>query len=166
MLKPIDRKAKISVFAIFLLANTTSAHAECGTIQECAQEAVDAANRAVAIATTLVPSGAVMAFNKERECPPGWEIFEEGQGRFIRGINLSTYEHVDPELDRKPGSVQGHSYQSHSHQYKRMDGVTEGGGARTHMGTSSPRHSGQQTEASGSEETRPANVALLLCEKI
>lgn len=33
----------------------------------------------------LVPSGAVMAFNLEKGCPPGWSDYKEGRGRVLIG---------------------------------------------------------------------------------
>ena len=40
-------------------------------------------------ATTL-PQGAIVAFNREEECPPGWQEYKDGEGRFIVGVGRHT----------------------------------------------------------------------------
>lgn len=39
-----------------------------------------------ALATTLIPAGAVMAFDLPNGCPEGWSRFDEGSGRMIVGV--------------------------------------------------------------------------------
>lgn len=62
------------------------------------------------------------------------------RGVFLRGINSGRSDSKqDPEGDKRvAGSYQSDQFRNHDHSYARMQGVTNGRGARTHMGTSAP----------------------------
>jgi hypothetical protein len=71
----------------FTLATQTSAlaqDAQCTTIVDCAQKAMEAAYQAKLALEIAVPKGAVMAFNLEM-CPNGWSPFSGLSGRVIVG---------------------------------------------------------------------------------
>lgn len=159
------KKIAVSVGFAVLLSPVT-AWAKCATVQECAQEAVEAAMTARAQVDLSVPPGAVMAFALEK-CPqPYWEEYEPAYGRFVRGIDRSGRE-IDPEGPRPAGNTQGDTIKKHNHSYEqRSTGhltAAEGGGGvgdlhQFHYGTAS-----QETTPAGLAETRPKNVALLYC---
>lgn len=114
-----------------------------------------------------LPSGAVMSFNRQT-CPPTWKEFAPAYGRFVRGIDKSGKSH-DPDGQRKPGSLQDHMLESHSHQLTRYanhspNRVGNGGSDRFNAPKIQEREN-TTTASSGGPETRPVNVALLFCVK-
>ena len=114
-----------------------------------------------------MPSGAVLAFNRET-CPPDWKEYALAYGRFIRGIDKSD-SGIDPDGERELGSTQSERFMAHSH--TRPGGVYDAGGGRDASWVAHGRHFGYghsdppSTGAEGGSETRPDNVALLYCEK-
>lgn len=112
-----------------------------------------------------VPSGAVIAFDLE-ECPKlGWEEYRQAYGRFVRGIDRSS-DGIDPSGQRTPGSIQADDLASHSHETVVMirddsiDGVDS-----TTIRSGDHHNQERPTGATGGQENRPKNVALLYCEK-
>ena len=57
-------------FSVWALS-ASLARAECDTVQQCAQQAVEAAKAAQVALNNSVPSGAVVAFDLNK-CPSGW----------------------------------------------------------------------------------------------
>jgi len=51
------------------------------------------------------PRGAVIAFNLS-SCPGGWSEYAPARGRFIRGIDTTGGNNIDPDGRRAPGSTQ------------------------------------------------------------
>lgn len=152
--------------ALTLLVGITSAEA-CETIQECAQEAVEAAMTANSRIDLMLPTGAVVAFALE-QCPtPFWEEYQPAYGRFVRGVDRSNNP-IDPDGDRAVGSFQDHALQAHTHTHTRIDLPCNDCG----LPNKSEDNDGRFMSASTSEpiganvndqETRPSNVALLYC---
>lgn len=147
-----------------ILLSSGAAFAECKTIQECANEAVQAAMTARAQVELSVPPGAVMAFALE-ECPkPYWTEYEPAYGRFVRGIDRSG-SGLDPDGERVPGENQGDAFASHSHPqvYKDVQGHFSRDGWEWVPHVNQSGSVGSNTAATGASETRPKNVALLYC---
>ncbi len=140
-----------------------AALAACSTTVECAQEAVELATQMKAQLKIHVPSGAVMAFDLNA-CPTGWTEFAPAYGRFIRGIDRSNTS-IDPDGERAPGSIQDEALKSHAHSYRDRHGFANGHGDRIHAGISTHQQTSDTTSATGGPETRPKNVALLMCRK-
>lgn len=116
-----------------------------------------------------VPTGAVVGFDLEK-CPDeGWREYKPGYGRFIRGVDKSGTK-IDPAGERVAGSFQEDAFGSHSHQERPLTGTLWLQRYRPDQGTWGSEKDGNRlgprTGDSGGEETRPKNVALLLCEKI
>lgn len=167
------------IFSLLVAGVTSigSAHAQsCSTVTECAQEAASAAQQARDIMQTLVPSGAVIAFNLT-ECPSGWEPYIAAQGRFIRGFDPTGG--IDP--GRTIGSTQEDAFQGHYHVMDKggapgLWDSTQGKGptgraAKTdYKNGETFRVLGPTTGAHGAtriaNETRPKNVSLLFCERL
>lgn len=114
-----------------------------------------------------MPSGAVLAFNRET-CPPDWKEYALAYGRFIRGIDKGD-SGIDPDGERELGSTQSEQFKAHSH--TRPRGVYDAGGGPDSAWVAHSRHFGYghsnppSTGKVGGSETRPDNVALLYCEK-
>lgn len=109
-------------------------------------------------------NSAVVAFDL-KECPMGWKEYVPAQGRFIRGIDKGNG--VDPEKNRNPGSFQEDTFASHTH--TRPQDVYNAGGQKPDEGAACGNCQGYAytgpptTGATGGDETRPRNVALLYC---
>ena len=148
----------------------------CGTVAECAQQAVQAALAAQqaaeatdakikALTQRLDKPGEVAAF-AATSCPPPWTPYAPAAGRFVRGFDPQGANDPDGK-DRTIGSTQLDSVGPHAHTMGNngMDSQTNvngdmrypnfgvlGGGAK------------KQTDTYNSGgETRPKNVALLYC---
>lgn len=150
---------------------------QCTTVVECAQAAMQAADRAVTALKVAAPAGSVMSFQAD-SCPAGWQPFVAAQGRFIRGADPTG--EVDPDRDREIGSVQEDALQGHAHRSEAAGGSigiydsAQGTGplfrsaAASYsnrrvlliQGPSNLRGYGSVRIAG---ETRPKNVALLYC---
>ena len=114
------------------------------------------------------PPGAVVAFDR-KECPKGWTDYKNGYGRFIRGIDKSG-QNIDPEGVRQPGGVQDDSFEKHKHTRPQAVYTADKADAPAWVAHDHYYRYGHKnpppTGESGSTETRPKNVALLLCEKL
>lgn len=111
------------------------------------------------------PSRAIIAFYAS-ECPPGW-VAADGQndtpdlrGLFVRGLSEG----------RELGSFQDDAVGSHQHQYSdwtnHCNSIDDG--SDEHPGfcrNTTAFFATRTTSASGGEETRPKNIALLYCMK-
>lgn len=110
----MDRKALSSAAVTLLLTagltlvTTASRSQEAkNTIAELAQQAVEAALAAQTAAATIVPKGAVMAFNLP-ECPMGWRAFAPLSGRVVVGAGAGNRDSNDHVLtERKLGQSGG-----------------------------------------------------------
>ena len=60
----------------------------CGSVANCAQMAVQAAQNAQIVASQAIPKGMIAAFNGG--CPPGWDEFADAKGRFLYGGDAGT----------------------------------------------------------------------------
>jgi hypothetical protein len=113
------------------------------------------------------PAGAVMAFNLAT-CPTGW-IAADGtnstpdlRGEFVRGLDNGRA--VDP--GRTLASSQTDDLKSHTHSTVQMIGNNNIDGVDSTTTHSGEHHNeARQTGATGGNETRPRNVALLYCIK-
>lgn len=112
-----------------------------------------------------VPKGAVVAFDLER-CPDtGWDEYKLAHGRFIRGIDRSGNA-IDPDGERKAGSLQEDAFESHSHTTVQLIGDNNIDGVDSTARNSGEHHNqSRHTGKTGTTETRPKNVALLYCIK-
>jgi hypothetical protein len=124
----------------------------------------DAATKAY-VDAGAVPTGAVMPF-RLASCPSGWAPlngsggYPDYRGRFVRSLNTSG-SGIDPS--RTLGSFQDHQVQTHTHAITTPNGTVAASGATVNAGLAGGT-SGANSGNSGTE-TRPTNVALLLCEK-
>lgn len=123
-----------------------------------------------AIKTVPIPKGAVLAFNLS-ECPEtlGWNEYEPARGKFIRGIDPTGSNEIDPDGKRAPGSSQEDEFKDHTHGVRVAYAL---GGDNTHqyysLAAPPPKISGEEEghiKSKGGLETRPKNVALLYCIK-
>jgi len=119
-------------------------------------------------AIAQIPKGAVVPFHL-LECPVGWSIYAQAQGRFIRGIDKSD-TNIDPDGERAPGNMQKDAFAEHTH--TRPNDVYDAGGGSDASWVASARNYGYghanppPTGVAGQgKETRPKNVALLYCRK-
>lgn len=121
------------------------------------------ANLEGAIVKAALPQGSIVAFNRQ-SCPTGWSEFQPAYGHFIRGIDKSG-KAIDPDGQRAPGHLQTDELKKHMHTlgdagqadwsgrgYKGKQRIKSGNGSIS-------------TSVSGGSETRPKNIALLICEK-
>jgi hypothetical protein len=146
-----------------LFACASAAIADCETVKQCAQEAVEAAKAAQVALNASVPTGAVVAFDLKK-CPPGWSEYERAYGRFVRGIDRHR-PYADPGGERNPGDWQDEAFKSHHHTVANTAGGEwphgdDGNGS--HLGALTPS---RDTSTVGGDETRPKNVALLYCRR-
>jgi len=157
-------KVNAIMIALPLSLATQTVMADCSTVAECAQEAVEAAQAAQEALRLAAPSGAVMAFDRDT-CPPGWSEYANAQGRFIRGID-KTGSRRDPDGKRAPGAYQPDSIAAHNHQVSisRADTQIVGRGILPYF---EPRNNFPAVRSSmeGGDETRPKNIALLFCKR-
>lgn len=116
-------------FCVFLNVGESQAQKKCGSVEECAQAAVEAALRAQELVASFVPSGAIMAFRLE-ECPAGWKPVPELAGRVVVGAGVGQSDFLDrPLTERTLGEVGGEEIHeltvdempSHTHGYKTTD---------------------------------------------
>lgn len=151
------RLALLSVLVI----SPFSVFADCDTVQNCAQQAVEAAQESsetVISMRSLLPTGAVIAFDLNT-CPSGWSEYRQAYGRFIRGIDKGVTK-TDPKGLRTPGDLQDDELKKHVHgglpiKYR----GTSGGTYRTKYDQD------RNSKPTGGAETRPKNVALLYCRR-
>lgn len=113
------------------------------------------------------PAGAVMAFNLAT-CPTGW-IAADGtnstpdlRGEFVRGLDSGR----GVDSGRTLASSQTDDLKSHTHSTVQMIGNNNIDGVDSTTTHSGEHHNEpRQTGATGGNETRPRNVALLYCIK-
>ena len=113
------------------------------------------------------PAGAVMAFNLAT-CPTGW-IAADGtnstpdlRGEFVRGLDNGR----GVDSGRALASSQTDDLKSHTHSTVQMIGNNNIDGVDSTTTHSGDHHNeARQTGATGGNETRPRNVALLYCIK-
>jgi hypothetical protein len=146
-----------------LMAYASLASAECETVKQCAQEAVEAAKAAQVALNASVPTGAVVAFDLKK-CSSGWSEYDRAYGRFVRGIDRRR-PYTDPDGERNPGDWQDEAFKAHHHTVANTAGGEwphgdDGGGS--HLGALQPS---RNTSTVGGKETRPKNVALLYCRR-
>jgi hypothetical protein len=113
------------------------------------------------------PAGAVMAFNLAT-CPTNWAAADgtnstpDLRGEFVRG--LDNGRGADP--GRVLASSQNDEIKTHTHSTVQMIGNNNIDGVDSVTTHSGEHHNeARQTGASGGNETRPRNVALLYCIK-
>lgn len=87
-----------SVFLFSAYTSARSQEAQCATVADCAQKAMEAAYQAKLAASISVPKGAVMAFNLDK-CPDGWGDLDTLAGRVIvaagQGVGLTERKFKD-----------------------------------------------------------------------
>lgn len=163
----IRRRIFLGVILVLqLLFSSKVVSASCNDVATCVRSAAESASSAVAVAKTLVPTGAVVAFALEK-CPAHWSIYEPARGVFIRGIDTTNSKDRDPDGKRQHGNYQSDSFKKHSH------AVQDAGIAKWQQSvTSNKQRVGSwnggnpiTTSSNGGPETRPRNVALLYCIK-
>ncbi|KZN64419.1 hypothetical protein [Pseudoalteromonas luteoviolacea] len=120
-----------------------------------------------------IPKNAVMAFNMNNECPRGWDIWKQAEGRFLRGIEAK--QNLDPDK-RTAGSQQDEEVKNHNHYFPNHysnEGARSAGnevyGAMPHRGDKQHLTAQRDWKISDNHtlglETRPDNVAVLFCIK-
>lgn len=117
---------------------------------------------------SVIPQGAVMSFYLDA-CPSGW-ILADGtngtpdlRGAFIRGM-LGGQNSRDPSGNRVKGNFQAEDFAAHSHGYfTTLNNKTSASGSGGNV--ANDVWNNPQTSLTGGPETRPDNVALLLCQK-
>lgn len=105
---------------------------------------------------------AVVSFDAET-CPQGWRLYEKAFGRFVRGIDPTGSEDVDPDGHRSPGDPQGDAVGTHQHPLPREVWGLSGSGSNPAAVDGGGGAGVVATEDYQSPETRPKNVALLYC---
>jgi hypothetical protein len=108
-----------------------------------------------------IPTGAIMAFDLTT-CPTGWSEYTAARGRFLRGIDNGAGN--DPDGTRAPGNIQADEFKSHSHGVGVLLGGATGSNGTPASGNGSANYT-RNTNATGGDETRPVNVAVLFCRK-
>ena len=113
---------------------------------------------------TLLTSleNSVTAFNSDT-CPDEWKEYIPAYGRFIRGLDKTGK--IDPEKNRKVGSVQNDIFKKHSHNmggFKHDNRHDRGDDRSAWAYYGAPN---KITSLTGGAETRPKNVVLLYCIK-
>jgi len=126
-----------------------------------------------------IPSGGVVAFNLEF-CPTGWSPADgtgetpDLRGVFIRGLNSfdnGTTTRSDGNEDpaifgvRTLGSLQQDGFERHTHRYNYGSMFWLGGGSYYIRTDYSGGSANGATTATGGDETRPRNIALIYCQK-
>lgn len=166
---PYDQGTVMKTSTVFLATAaifcSSASQAACTTVLECANEAASSAKAAKEMLQNAMPAGAVIAFDLE-SCPPSWKEYERAYGRFVRGIDKSIDEKMDPDGTRKPGQLQSDEFRSHSHTVTNTaSGEWPHGddGPGSHLGGLRPSVG---SGSAGGSETRPKNVALLYCRKM
>lgn len=122
------------------------------------------ANIEDAIVKAALPQGSIVAFNRQ-SCPTGWTEFRPAYGRFIRGIDKSG-KAIDPDGQRSPGHMQSDELSNHKHTLG--DAGQADWSGRGYKGKQRIKSDNGtiSTSAIGGPETRPKNIALLICEKV
>lgn len=110
------------------------------------------------------PAGAVVSFALE-ECPEGWTPYAPLSGRFVRGKCITGQPCNDPSGVRAVGNVQADDFKSHSHSLRARHGAANWNGGSIRATDEGGYIVDSHTYASGGDETRPKNVALLYCRK-
>ncbi|MFV9668301.1 hypothetical protein ACNY68_04805 [Pantoea sp. KXB25] len=113
--------------------------------------------------------GSVVGFMSDN-CPTGWTPVVNAQGRFLRGIDSSGSNNIDPSGKRTPGSIQEDMLKKHTHNYKSgfHDGQSNSGtGADPNKKDSTliETDEGKSKDGDLGPETRPKNMAVLFCTK-
>jgi hypothetical protein len=110
-----------AAIAVSLLATTSVAYSgDCdrpGTdtpkAVQCLEQKIANLQKMLDEKTASIPKGAVVPFHV-LECPQGWSIYTQAQGRFIRGID-KTETKIDPDGERAPGNIQIDTFAEHTH---------------------------------------------------
>lgn len=114
-------------------------------------------------------AGGVLAF-ESTACPAGWSEYKPAYGRFIRAIDRSATP-IDPLGLREPGSFQEADLGAHKHSTLAYN---QGFTGHMRAGKAGDNRFDAvnirgltvlETGSSGGRETRPANVALLFCQR-
>ena len=125
--------------------------------------------------TSSVFSGMISPFNLTT-CPTGWKPADgtngtpDLRGQFIRGLNdfgtgVRNDGKQDPE-NRSLGSYQSDEFKSHTHSTVQMIGDNNVDGVDSTTTHSGDHHNeARETGATGGNETRPKNIALIYCVK-
>lgn len=113
-------------------------------------------------------AGGVLAF-ESTSCPAGWSDYTPAYGRFIRAIDRSA-KPIDPLGLRAPGSLQDADLAPHTHStfgYNHEHGLYKRAGkGNSNFDALNVQAITVKESSSGSgKETRPANVALLFCQR-
>ena len=117
-----------------------------------------------------IPTGAVVSFGL-RECPKGWNEYEQAYGVFVRGIDRGMRK-KDPDGEREPSSYQEDGLKRHRHEFEgdgARRGVTVDRGSfydEIWKGGDRRQREDRRTTRYGDAETRPKNIALLYCVKV
>lgn len=149
------RELAIYLISISLFFSCTTSFASCTSVAECSQRAAESAAASVAIAKTMVPEGAVMAFNL-KECPTGWKLLDAAAGRFIMGVNKENPLYSTGGVEKIADSG------NHSHVARRVH--TQ----HNRFGNDNKDdwwHTSKDGNHNHGGENRPPYISLLFCEK-
>jgi hypothetical protein len=111
----------------------------------------------------LAPTTVIIAVASD-SCPTGWQDYVEGYGRFIRGIDKSNSK-VDLDGRRNHSTHQDDIIKTHTHGYQSAATKdVSGDGSKSRFAWNAANYT-TSGNAGGGGETRPKNVALLLCQR-
>lgn len=166
------------MFIAFILgvcsSTSSGADAACKTTAECAQEAVRIAAQAKRTYESIVPRGAVMAFDLE-SCPSGWEPFSRAAGRTVIGVGKGQRDQNDKPLTQRSlgdtGGAEQHTLtipELPKHDHGGVWGGTESvAGMLNSYRTHTQGHKKVEAQGEGkSHNNMPPYVALLYCRKL
>lgn len=171
ILQEVDKlKREIGIIAEDLVTNTASnavKEALAGQLPSGASLAplVETAVKNIAFSGA---KGSVVAFSLS-ECPAGWRVFEEGQGRYIVGLTVGG--NLKAIVGSALKDVENRPVGQHFHQYNRFnlggsaksrEDAIAWGGVGSAMRIRSPESVSSAGEVEG---TNAPYVQLLLCEK-
>lgn len=166
------RKSTIVIGLLFMgvITTPTSAQVGCGTVAECAQAAVEAAEQARTALQLAAPRGAVMPFNLE-QCPLGWEPLVSASGRVIVGAGQS--EDLSMRTLGEVGGAEKHTLTAdemprHSHNHFAMNDVRDRHRCSGSCNDNFAQRTSQTTTSTGGGQ--PHNnmqpyLVLLYCER-
>ncbi len=174
--KTIHLKLITTTICALAVNGVQAQSAPCRNTAECAQKAVEAANEAKRIYASIVPSGAVMAFDLE-SCPSGWDSYGPATGRFILGAGTETNldQNGVPLTERNlndTGGAETHlltveEMPAHAHQYQKLTVLQPGCGLRQCNGRLEDRPKTTQNAGGGkAHNNMPPFISLLYCKKL